>query len=966
MSIAVNAGRCASATFGSPVALGASVFAVQANLVENYSFDVPKGWTYSQPALNVENATFCNVTITYTHPEQNDTLNVEAWLPPVEHYNGILQSVGGGGWNPGRFILSYAAMINAVANGYATVTTDAGIPTTSNPIDWLLKSPGSLDTNALQNFGQVSLNDEDLSQQAIIAKQLIKNFYGKPPTYSYWNACSQGGRQGLKLAQQYPDAYDGIMAAAPAANWAEFYLNSIWPSYYMIKTQQFPLGCELNALTALAISACDELDGVKDGLISDPEACRANFSAAAQVGKSFRCAQTNSTLEISQAAADVANASWTGPRSSTGRFIYDGYEMGSDLSVIAPTECTGKVCTSSTAEANIAFAWQAFVAKDSNATVPTLTDTTFDTIHRATKLVFASNMETDEADLGDFRNAGGKIITYHGLADQSISPGGTLLYYNTVADVVDGNITSFYKYYRVPGLEHCWGGRGGQPEAIFAQLRAWVENGTEPGSSPVTVTLPDGSTQDQCDEVKPKCGQCSKALHNCSFQPSTPNSDLSTPAIIRTSHDALSRIYPSQSSKANEFRHDPLKDGHSIRHDQPLCATAASSSFGTPSHTPSPCSNIPAATDTLPPRAISNSLRPWIWTVDDIALMHHFLTCPALDHGDAILWRQKVPLLAFQNHSVLHLLLAVSAFHLATIKPDERMRYQGLADKHYETGLRQTMELMPCLSRDTAGVLYIATTLVCSCSFARGPAPGNLLIVSDGVEVAWFELLRGVRLVIETVGFEAIFSGVLAPMPTGDKPPLEKNPSGQASELRSSPSMPRPVMWEPALGRIAQLIADPADSEEAAYRKMMELLSLAFRETFGTSAEPITASEGKMEVIMACIYRTDDDFVWYLKNKRTIALLVLGHFAVLVKTLEWLWYMRGWADHILRGVASSLDAAYLDFLQWPREEIERLDFIAANKNMSTRDNITLFDRLAVEESFKNDALHITIISFSTV
>ncbi|KAK1470330.1 hypothetical protein CCUS01_06432 [Colletotrichum cuscutae] len=448
MALAVNGSRCASATFGTPILLGASILAVQANLVEDYSFDVPKGWTYSQPALTVENATFCNVTVTYTHPGQNDTLTAEAWLPPIDRYNGILH---------------YAAMINAVANGYATVTTDAGIPTTSNPIDWLLKSPGSLDTNALQNFGQVSLNDE-----AIITKQLIESFYGKPPARSYWNACSQGGRQGLKLAQQYPDAYDGIMSAAPAVNWAEFYLDSIWPSYYMLNTQQFPLGCELNAITALAISACDELDGVKDGLVSDPEACRANFNVYAQVGKSFTCAQINSTLEISEAAANVANASWTGPRSSTGRFIYDGYEMGSDLSVIAPTECTGKVCTSSTAEANVAFAWRAFVSKDPNATVPTLTDTTFDTIHRATK-----------------------------LADQSISPGGTLRYYNTVSDVVGGNISSFYKYYRVPGLEHCWGGRGGQPEAIFAQLRAWVENGTEPESSPVIVTLPDESTQEQ-------------------------------------------------------------------------------------------------------------------------------------------------------------------------------------------------------------------------------------------------------------------------------------------------------------------------------------------------------------------------------------------------------------------------------------------------------------------------------------
>lgn len=121
---------------------------------------MPKGWTYSQPALDVHSATFCNVTVTYSHTTEDDNIVVEAWLPTEENYNGRLQAVGGGGWTPGRFILSYAAMTNAVASGYATVTTDAGIPTAQNPTDWLLKSPGVLDTNALQNFGQVAMKDE--------------------------------------------------------------------------------------------------------------------------------------------------------------------------------------------------------------------------------------------------------------------------------------------------------------------------------------------------------------------------------------------------------------------------------------------------------------------------------------------------------------------------------------------------------------------------------------------------------------------------------------------------------------------------------------------------------------------------------------------------------------------------------------------------------------------------------------
>ncbi|RKK33787.1 hypothetical protein BFJ66_g14021 [Fusarium oxysporum f. sp. cepae] len=73
---------------------------------------------------------------------------------------------------------------------------------------------------------------------AVIAKDLIKQLYGKPPAYSYFNGCSQGGRQGYALAQQYPDAYDGIMAAAPAMNWSPFVMSTIWPAFYMNNTGQ--------------------------------------------------------------------------------------------------------------------------------------------------------------------------------------------------------------------------------------------------------------------------------------------------------------------------------------------------------------------------------------------------------------------------------------------------------------------------------------------------------------------------------------------------------------------------------------------------------------------------------------------------------------------------------------------------------------------------------------------------------
>jgi pimeloyl-ACP methyl ester carboxylesterase len=100
----------------------------------------------------------------------------------------------------------------------------------------------------------------------VIAEELIKSFYGRPVEHSYWSGYSQGGRQGLMLAQRYPDAYNGIAAAAPAIDWAHFIPATSWAQVIMPITGQYPTKCEIDALTDAAIAACDPLDGVTDGL----------------------------------------------------------------------------------------------------------------------------------------------------------------------------------------------------------------------------------------------------------------------------------------------------------------------------------------------------------------------------------------------------------------------------------------------------------------------------------------------------------------------------------------------------------------------------------------------------------------------------------------------------------------------------------------------------------------------------
>src|SRR5206468_1840394 len=109
-------------------------------------------------------------------------------------------------------------------------------------------------------------------------------------------------------------------------------------------------------------------------------------------------------------------------------------------------------------------------------------------IFRQSKNQFASIISTNDPDLTDFRDAGGKMITWHGLADELIFPNGTFDYYKRVLDF-DPNAADYYRFFPAPGVAHCRGGIGWYPGDSFQSLVDWVENDIVPGTLNGT-TLP--------------------------------------------------------------------------------------------------------------------------------------------------------------------------------------------------------------------------------------------------------------------------------------------------------------------------------------------------------------------------------------------------------------------------------------------------------------------------------------------
>lgn len=167
-------GACNAATFAPPSVVGAEILSIQATQVSDFSAFVPEGFRFTSPDVELQDANFCNVTVSYTHPGQDDHIIVEAWLPS-EGWNGRMQALGGGGWAAGRFELTYAGMQGALADGFATITTDAGLGDAQDVSPWALLSPGNVNLYSLQNLASVSLNDEVSAAAASSNKYLSRD-----------------------------------------------------------------------------------------------------------------------------------------------------------------------------------------------------------------------------------------------------------------------------------------------------------------------------------------------------------------------------------------------------------------------------------------------------------------------------------------------------------------------------------------------------------------------------------------------------------------------------------------------------------------------------------------------------------------------------------------------------------------------------------------------------------------------
>ena len=489
------AARPASSALLAPAASCASLTALTLpNTTVNSAADTPGGTVPPPfpglPATQVPET--CRVHATVTTPGVTDQIGIDVWMP-VSGWNGRFQGVGGGGYSTG----SQNSLAGPVAAGYSAAVTDGGHTGASSFTgSFALDSNGRLNWPLIEDFSYRALHD-----LAVVGKAVTAAYFGMQAKYSYWNGCSTGGRQGLAEAQRYPADYNGILAAAPAINWQKFIPAEFWPELVMRQAGDFLAPCKFTAFQTAAIKACDALgDGVVDGVIGDPLACK--FNPGSLVGASTPCG-TITPQDAAVVAKIVA-----GPRTTTGDFLWYGLTWGASFSGLANTTTTGG--TTVGAPFPIALDHLGTWVQQ-NPPVPagtwdwtTTTYDQYDQLFQQSVEMYSTVIGTDNPDLSGFKKAGGKLLIWHGLADQLIFPQGTVNYFSRVQKLVGGkeDTTAFARLFLAPGVAHCAGGSGPQPDNPLNQLVNWVEHSNAPTS--LNGVIRDPSTG-AITETRPIC-----------------------------------------------------------------------------------------------------------------------------------------------------------------------------------------------------------------------------------------------------------------------------------------------------------------------------------------------------------------------------------------------------------------------------------------------------------------------------
>jgi pimeloyl-ACP methyl ester carboxylesterase len=437
-------------------------------------------------ADNNSNGEFCKILgaiypVDYTAPE----INFEVNLP--SQWNGKTLQFGGGGLNGvlinglGHYAKQPNSEMTPLARGYVTLGSDSGH---QGEFGW---DPSFyLNEESLLNYGH-----QQIKKTHDVAMQIVQVRYGQESSRNYFIGGSQGGHEGFDAAQRFPNDYDGVVAGYPAHNVVMLHLSAL--NYARALDPDHGDGwmnpAEIGWYTDQVYARCDDLDGAKDGIISNRVACQ-GVNAELKLKNQdnpLRCTLGLNTGDDCLSDAQIAALNtmdtpyrlsfnvfnddeggavfpkWTPFEGST--FMDGG---ASNLGVNGPEQALQR--TPGIATPGYAIA--------QNKALDVIDDFDADA-YAAAIIKRASQLSANSTNLDAFRNKGGKLIFFHGNIDDYIPVYSSIEYFNRLLGRYGSDLSNFVRFYTVPGMGHVTGVFNARISMLDA-LEAWVEEGQPP------------------------------------------------------------------------------------------------------------------------------------------------------------------------------------------------------------------------------------------------------------------------------------------------------------------------------------------------------------------------------------------------------------------------------------------------------------------------------------------------------
>lgn len=445
----------------------------------------------------LETPEFCRV-VALAKPTPDSAIHFEVWIPLAKEWNHDFLGVGNGGYTG---VIQYASLADALKRGFAAASTDTGH--IGADLTFAAGHP-----EKILDWGYRAIHVMTES-----AKRIVRDYTGAFPKHSFFMGCSTGGHQALSEVQRFPDDYDGVVAGDPGNNRVHLNVGFLWAfaATHDANGNAILPTSKLSLINKAALAACDAADGVKDGIISEPESCHFNPAA-------LLCKAEENDQCLTAAQVEAAKKVYAGPRNPrTGEQIIAGYAPGSE-SPEGDTWAGGwKTYITDRKEPMRLDFWKYWVFSD-----PRWDWRTFDYDRDVTYAdVKLTSVNATSSDLSAFKSRGGKILMYSGWADPIGPPMDAINYYKRVEDAMGGqqSTQSFLRLFMVPGMAHCGGGPGpsifggyGPRVSVSSEIKTdaehdvlsalvqWVEKGSAP-----EYLIASHMTGNHVDRTRPIC-----------------------------------------------------------------------------------------------------------------------------------------------------------------------------------------------------------------------------------------------------------------------------------------------------------------------------------------------------------------------------------------------------------------------------------------------------------------------------